>query len=167
LTIPAECNKFLDSKDTFCDKAHDNARVPAKTLRLGTDNMNSKEISNGEVAVSRHLSAIIEAALFARDCLFFVPTAACIGIVGAAIFLSAKTIVADDHAKDARFSSNPGFKAAQHQQEAPALPGVQITVLRRPREQRMDECHSGSCLYGLQLAYPARQAQAHLALPQP
>lgn len=117
--------------------------------------------------MSRHLSAIIESALFARDCLFFAPTALCIGIVGAAVFLSAKSIVADDHTKDARFSSNPGFKAARHQHDALAVPGVQITAPRRPREQRMDECHSGSCLYGLQLAYPGRQVQGHLALPQP
>jgi hypothetical protein len=117
--------------------------------------------------LSKHLSALIESALFAKDCLFFAPTALCIGIVGAAVFLSARSIAADAPATDARFSSNPGFKAAQHQQDAPLLPGIQTTALRRPREPRMDECHSGSCLYGLQLASPGRQPQAHLTLPQP
>ncbi|WP_156902121.1 hypothetical protein [Azohydromonas australica] len=113
------------------------------------------------------MNAMIEAALFARDCLFFVPTAFCIGIVGAAVFLSAKSITADDPAKDVRFSSHPGLQAAQHQQDAPVLPGLQTTALRRSREQRLDECHAGSCLYGLQLASPGRSAQTHLVLPQP
>lgn len=117
--------------------------------------------------MDRYSSAIIEAALFARDCLFFVPTASCIGIVGAAVFLSAKSMVADEPAKDARFASNPELKAARLQQDPPTVPGFQITALRRPREQRTDECHSGSCLYGLQRASPGRQAQAHLVLPQP
>lgn len=106
--------------------------------------------------MSKHLSTIIEAALFARDCLFFTPTALCIGIVGTAVFLSAKSIAEDKHATDARIFSNPGFEAAQRQQDAPAVSEVQMSALRRPREQRMDECHSGSCLYGLQLAYPGR-----------
>lgn len=117
--------------------------------------------------MGRCSSAMIEAALFARDCLFFVPTTFCVGIVGAAVVLSAKSLVADDHGKDTPLFSDSGSKAAQHQQGALAIPGLQTTVLRRPREQHVDECHSGSCLYGLQLASPGRQAQAHVALPQP
>lgn len=84
-----------------------------------------------------------------------------------AVVLSAKSLVAGDPMKDARLFSDSGFKAAQHHQDAATTPGFQATALRRPREQRLDECHPGSCLYGLQMASPGRQAQAHVTLPQP
>lgn len=142
-------------------------RALAMNLRPGIDNANSKELFQGEASVGRYSSAMIEAALFARDCLFFVPTTFCVGIVGMAVVLSAKSLAADDPVKGARLLSDSGSKAAQYHQDAVPAPGFQATALRRLREQRMDECPSGPCLYVLQLASPGRQAQAHVALPQP
>lgn len=108
--------------------------------------------------MSKHVETIVEAALYAKACLFFVPTALCIGIVGAAVFLSAKSMLADDHAKDVHRLVDAGLKKASHWQEALAIPGFPTDARSGLKAQRMDECHSGGCLYRLQPAYVSRLA---------
>lgn len=106
--------------------------------------------------MSKYSDAIVEAALLARDCLFFAPTAACITIVGAAVFLSAKSMLVDDDAKGARLLADSGLKATPHRADTWKVLGLETTALPRLKlkAQRMEECHSGPCLYGLHLSYP-------------
>jgi hypothetical protein len=106
--------------------------------------------------VRKYSDTIIEAALLARDCLFFVPTVACITIVGAAVFLSAESMLVDDHTKAARLLANSGLKETPHRADAWKVLGLEATALPRLKlkAQRIDECHSGPCMYGLHLSYP-------------
>jgi hypothetical protein len=104
----------------------------------------------------RLLKSMVEVALFARDCLFFTPTALCIGLVGAAVFLSAKSMLAGGHAKDERLFANSGFKESPYRHQAWAVSGFPIGTPQLSRQQRMGECHSGSCLYTLQPTYVGR-----------
>jgi hypothetical protein len=78
--------------------------------------------------VSRYFGAIIEAALFARACLYFVPTTLCIGIVVAAVFLSAKSMLAEDHTKDTRVFVDLSLAETPHRQEAWTVPSFQAAA---------------------------------------
>lgn len=106
--------------------------------------------------MSRYFGAIVEAALFARACLFFAPTTLCIGIVGAAVFLSAKAMLAEDHTKDSRFFVDLSLAETPHRQEEWTVPGFRAAARPRLKAQHMDACHSGSCLYSLQPPYLGR-----------